>query len=106
MTYRERREARAERLRQWAEKRKAKATATLEHDRATYRGDYAFERDQLRQVNAELVKALRELMTAMPLDVLRMQAGNAFLDTERADTANSAARAAIARATGAEERER
>ena len=41
MTYRERRERKAERLRGWAEKRDAKATALIERD-AHYRGDHAF----------------------------------------------------------------
>jgi hypothetical protein len=41
MTYRERREARAERLRGWAEKREQRAGAVLKsHEH--YRGDYAF----------------------------------------------------------------
>jgi hypothetical protein len=41
MTYRERREARAERLREWAEKRERDAGAVLQsHER--YRGDHAF----------------------------------------------------------------
>jgi hypothetical protein len=41
MTYRERREARAARLREWAEKRKQRADAALKsHEH--YRGDYAF----------------------------------------------------------------
>lgn len=42
MTYRERRERRAERLRGWAAKREAQATATLAADRAAYGGDIAF----------------------------------------------------------------
>lgn len=41
MTYRERREARADRLREWADKRKTKATAVFQsHEK--YRGDHAF----------------------------------------------------------------
>jgi Domain of unknown function (DUF3560) len=41
MTYRERREARVERLRDWADKRQARANATLaSHE--VYRGDHAF----------------------------------------------------------------
>lgn len=42
MTYRERREARAERLRGWADKRVTTATAVLDADFKTYRGDIAF----------------------------------------------------------------
>lgn len=42
MTYRERREARAGRLRAWADKRQTEATATLERDRQMYAGDVAF----------------------------------------------------------------
>lgn len=42
MTCRERREARAERLRGWAEKREREANATLNADNARYRGDHAF----------------------------------------------------------------
>lgn len=42
MTYRERREARAERLHGWAGKRQADATATLTAIDQQYRGDYAF----------------------------------------------------------------
>ena len=41
MTYRERREARVERLREWAEKREAKATAALESN-PEQRHDWAF----------------------------------------------------------------
>lgn len=40
-TYRERREAKAERLRMWAENREAKASAVIEHNRV-YTGDIAF----------------------------------------------------------------
>lgn len=42
MTYRERRERKAERLRGWAETREQRATATLDRDREMYRGDHAF----------------------------------------------------------------
>lgn len=42
MTYRERRERKAERLREWAEKRQEEASATLQRDRETYGGDVAF----------------------------------------------------------------
>lgn len=42
MTYRERRETRAERLRGWADTRTERATATLDADRARYGGDIAF----------------------------------------------------------------
>ena len=41
MTYRERREAKADRLREWATKRQAAAGRTLQAD-AHYRGDHAF----------------------------------------------------------------
>lgn len=41
-TYRERREARAERLRGWAEKREQDATAAITQIHDTYSGDYAF----------------------------------------------------------------
>lgn len=42
MTYRERRERRAERLRGWADKRQVDANATLDTIRRTYSGDHAF----------------------------------------------------------------
>lgn len=42
MTYRERRLAKAERLRGWAAKRESAASATLATDREKYRGDWAF----------------------------------------------------------------
>ncbi len=42
MTYRERREARAERLRGWADKRTTGATQTLDGISERYRGDHAF----------------------------------------------------------------
>lgn len=42
MTYRERREAKVERLRGWAEKRKNEAAATIEREFEAHRGDVAF----------------------------------------------------------------
>ncbi len=41
MTYRERREARVDRLREWADKREERAAAVFEHNRP-YTSDYAF----------------------------------------------------------------
>ncbi len=68
MTYRERREARADRLRGWAEKRETTASASLAAD-AHYHGDWAFatqpgripERDR---VNAREHRAYQSLNKA------------------------------------------
>jgi hypothetical protein len=68
MTYRERREARAERLRGWAGKREAAAAATFK-SHEVYRGDTAFntqpgripERDR---VNAQADRAFQSLRKA------------------------------------------
>jgi len=47
--------------------------------------------------NAELVGALAQLYNAIPFDVLRMKAGNGFLDMERVDKARDVVSAILAR---------
>lgn len=55
-------------------------------------------RDQfvgLDNTNKELLVVLEQLYHAIPFDVLRMQAGNGFLDMERVDTAKKHAQSII-----------
>lgn len=77
MTYRERREARAERLREWADKRQAAAAATFKaHE--VYRGDHAFNTQpghipERARVNAREDRAFESLRKAESMD---SRAGN------------------------------
>ena len=73
MTYRERREARAERLRGWAATRNTDATQTLDGIRERYRGDHAFNTQpghipERARVNAREDHAFESMQKAESMD--------------------------------------